>query len=40
MDTKFNEHFGEIIDPRVERTKKHELIDIIAVALCAALSRS
>lgn len=31
------EHFGEIDDPRVERTKQHELIDIITIAICAVI---
>lgn len=28
-------HFSTIADPRVERTKKHRLIDIIVLAICA-----
>lgn len=30
-------HFGQITDPRVERTKEHKLVDIIAIALCAVI---
>jgi len=30
-------HFGEITDPRVDRTKEHKLVDIIAIALCAVI---
>jgi predicted transposase YbfD/YdcC len=30
-------HFGQISDPRVERTKEHKLVDIIAIALCAVI---
>ncbi|HEX8683522.1 MAG TPA: transposase family protein, partial [Ardenticatenaceae bacterium] len=31
------EHFAELNDPRVERTKEHQLLDIIAIALCAVI---
>ena len=31
------EHFSEIKDPRIERTKEHKLIDIITIALCAVI---
>ena len=31
------EHFGKIIDPRMDRTKHHKLIDIIAIAICAVI---
>lgn len=31
-------YFGQITDPRVERTRAHQLLDIIAVALFAVLS--
>ena len=31
------EYFGKVSDPRVERTKEHKLIDIIAIALCAVI---
>lgn len=33
----FIKHFSVIQDPRVERTKKHLLVDIIAIALCAVI---
>ena len=29
------DHLGEVADPRVLRTQRHELLDILAVALCA-----
>ena len=32
------EYFGQIPDPRVERTRAHQLLDIIAIALFAVLS--
>lgn len=31
------EHFQNIKDPRVERTKAHKLIDIITIAICATI---
>ena len=32
------EHFSELEDPRVERNKKHELIDVIVLCVCAVVS--
>jgi hypothetical protein len=31
------EHFATLIDPRVERTKRHQLLAIITIALCAVI---
>jgi hypothetical protein len=31
------ENFGDIKDPRVERTKKHQLTDILVVAILAVI---
>jgi len=31
------ESFGKIEDPRVERTKQHQLIDILIIAICAVI---
>jgi predicted transposase YbfD/YdcC len=31
------EHFSKVSDPRVDRTKEHKLIDIIAIAICAVI---
>lgn len=30
-------HFGQVRDPRLERTKRHLLIDILTIAVCAAI---
>jgi predicted transposase YbfD/YdcC len=30
-------HFSKVSDPRVERTKEHKLIDMIAIAICAVV---
>lgn len=32
------EHFRDLKDPRIERTKLHSLLDIITVALCAVIA--
>jgi hypothetical protein len=31
------ERFNTLTDPRVERTKLHELLDIITIAICAVI---
>jgi DDE_Tnp_1-associated len=31
------EHFKDLEDKRVERTKKHKLIDIVTIAICAVI---
>jgi len=31
------EHFGDLDDPRVERTRRHQLLDIIAIAICGVI---
>lgn len=30
-------HFGELDDPRIERTKQHSLLDIVIIAICGTL---
>jgi predicted transposase YbfD/YdcC len=35
--TSLPEHFGQIHDPRAERTKRHLLIDILVIAICAVI---
>jgi hypothetical protein len=30
-------HFENPTDPRIERTRAHELLDIMTIALCAAI---
>src|SRR3954454_17998925 len=32
------EHFQTLDDPRIERTKKHHLLDILVIALCTLLT--
>jgi predicted transposase YbfD/YdcC len=31
------QHFGHLTDPRVERTRAHELVDIVIIAICAVI---
>src|SRR3990172_5564335 len=38
MDAKFLEHFSGIEDPRIERRKRHELLDILFLSVCAVLA--
>lgn len=35
--SRIEEHFSKVTDPRIDRTKEHRLIDIIAIAICAAI---
>ena len=30
-------HFGQVVDPRIERTKRHQLLDILTIAICAVI---
>jgi predicted transposase YbfD/YdcC len=32
------QHFGDFIDPRIDRTKLHELLNILVIALCAVIA--
>ncbi|MFM7384580.1 MAG: transposase family protein, partial [Microcystaceae cyanobacterium] len=34
---KLVEHFAEIDDPRIERTKRHNLVDILTIAILAVI---
>ncbi len=34
----FHRHFQDLRDPRIERTRKHPLINIIFMAVCGVLS--
>ncbi|MCC5661681.1 transposase family protein, partial [Nostoc sp. XA010] len=31
------DHFGQMSDPRIDRTKRHKLIDILTIAICAVI---
>jgi predicted transposase YbfD/YdcC len=30
-------HFSKVIDPRIERTKRHKLLDILVIAICGVI---
>ncbi len=30
-------HFSDLDDPRIDRTERHSLLDIIGIAICATL---
>jgi predicted transposase YbfD/YdcC len=32
-----SEHFAELTDPRIDRTKEHKLIEIVTIAICAVI---
>ena len=32
-----SDHFGSLEDPRIDRTKRHALLDIIVSAICAVI---
>src|SRR3954453_15623514 len=34
----FQDHFDSLTDPRVERTRKHPLVNILFIAVCGVLS--
>lgn len=36
-DSSLLAHFADVDDPRVERTRKHKLIDIVAIAICGVI---
>lgn len=38
QDVSFTTHFADLPDPRLDRTKKHSLIDILAITLCATVA--
>ena len=32
------DHFSELVDPRIGRNKRHSLIDIVVLTVCAVIS--
>ena len=30
-------HFRDLEDPRIERSRRHQLLDIVAIAICAVI---
>ncbi|OLE32709.1 MAG: ISAs1 family transposase, partial [Cyanobacteria bacterium 13_1_40CM_2_61_4] len=37
FENSISQHFSELIDPRIERTKRHQLLDIVSIALCGII---
>jgi len=35
--TSIHEHFGGLTDPRIDRCKRHQLLDILVIAICAVI---
>jgi predicted transposase YbfD/YdcC len=33
-----DQHFSDLVDPRVDRTKLHKLVDILVIAICAVIA--
>jgi predicted transposase YbfD/YdcC len=38
LDVSIARHFADLPDPRIDRTKKHSLADILVIALCAVIA--
>jgi len=36
-DVSIKKHFGSLKDPRIDRTKRHKLLDILTIAICAII---
>src|SRR5450759_398175 len=36
-NTAITDHFADLADPRIDRTKRHTLLDIIVIAICAII---
>lgn len=32
------QHFSDLTDPRVDRTKRHQLLDILVIGICAVIA--
>jgi predicted transposase YbfD/YdcC len=37
ISTSIHDHFGDLPDPRIDRTKRHALLDIVTIAVCAVI---
>ncbi len=38
VGVRLTDHFGTIPDPRINRRKSHNLIDVLVIAVCAVVS--
>lgn len=39
QELSFAHHFADLTDPRIDRTRLHELLDIVAIAICGRVAR-
>jgi len=37
IGTSIQQHFGSVKDPRIDRCKRHQLLDILVIAICAVI---
>src|SRR3954454_7162294 len=40
QDLSLAHHFADLTDPRIDRSRLHELLDIVAIAICAVVAGS
>jgi predicted transposase YbfD/YdcC len=38
QDSSLARHFGDLTDPRIERSRLHDLLDLIAISICAVVA--
>ena len=38
QELSFAHHFADLTDPRIDRSRLHELLDIVAIAICAVVA--
>src|ERR687893_2281586 len=38
QDSSLAHHFADLTDPRIDRSRLHELLDIVAIAICAVVA--
>jgi predicted transposase YbfD/YdcC len=38
VQASIKQHFGDLTDPRMDRTKRHELLSILVIAICAVIA--
>src|SRR3954463_11635682 len=38
QDLSIAHHFADLTDPRIDRSRLHELLDIVAIAICAVVA--
>ena len=38
QDSSLARHFGDLTDPRIERSRLHDLLDLITISICAVVA--